>query len=454
MKTGTSLSGQSLLQSLRDKFKRFPDHRDPTRIEIAIEDFLMSGLAVFQMKFPSLLKFEEEMKSVKNLSNLTSMFGVSRVPSDTHARSLIDEIGVENFRPLFNDLFSKAQRAKVLERFRVFDSHYLLAVDGTGYFFSDSVHCESCIEKKHKTTGESTYHHQMLCGAIVHPEKNTVIPMCPEGVLKQDGDTKNDCEQNAMKRFLLKFREDHPKLKTILLTDALHSTLPRLEDLKALDMGFILAVKPGSHTKLFEGVDKWDERGQVRHFTVEEEIGDKVKKKRIHHYRYTNGILLNHQSVHMTVNFLEYWETTQWVSPKGELKEEKRHFSWVTDFSLYESSCQQIMRAGRTRWKIENETFNTLKNQGYEFEHNFGHGYKNLSTNFANLMMLAFMVDQLQELGCELFQAALRARFNKRSRLWEMFKAIYTFLPTIESYHQFLDMIAHPESWKVVPNSS
>mgnify|MGYP000313953931 CR=1 FL=1 len=156
----------------------------------------------------------------------------------------------------------------------------------------------------------------------------------------------------------------------------------------------------------------------------------------------------------MTVNFLEYWETTQWVSPKGMLKEEKRHFSWVTDFSLYESSCKQIMRAGRTRWKIENETFNTLKNQGYEFEHNFGHGYKNLSTNFAKLMMLAFFVDQLQELGCALFKAALAQKFNKRSRLWETFKALYLWAIPIESYEQFLSVIAYPDKWKVVPNSS
>ena len=52
-----------------------------------------------------------------------------------------------------------------------------------------------------------------------------------------------------------------------------------------------------------------------------------------------------------------------------------------------------IMRAGRASWKVENETFNTLKNQGYHFEHNFGHGEKHLATVFANLMMLAFLID-------------------------------------------------------------
>ena len=67
----------------------------------------------------------------------------------------------------------------------------------------------------------------------------------------------------------------------------------------------------------------------------------------------------------------------------------------------------RLMRGGRARWKIENETFNTLKNQGYNFEHNYGHGEQNLSVVFAMLMMLAFLVDQTQQLCCALFRAAL-----------------------------------------------
>ena len=64
------------------------------------------------------------------------------------------------------------------------------------------------------------------------------------------------------------------------------------------------------------------------------------------------------------------------------------------------------MRAGRARWRIENETFHTLKNQGDEFEHNFGHGEKNLATVFAALMTLAFAIDQVQKMGCALFRVA------------------------------------------------
>ena len=70
------------------------------------------------------------------------------------------------------------------------------------------------------------------------------------------------------------------------------------------------------------------------------------------------------------------------------------HFSWVTDFTITKDNMFKIMRGGRARWEIANETFNTLKNQGYNFGHNYGLGKKNLSMIFVMLMMLAFLVDQ------------------------------------------------------------
>ncbi len=79
------------------------------------------------------------------------------------------------------------------------------------------------------------------------------------------------------------------------------------------------------------------------------------------------------------------------------------YFSRVTDLHVTEENLFKIMRGGRARWKIENKTFNTLKNQGYQFEHNFGHGNKNLSIVFAMLMMLAFPVDQVQQLAAGIF---------------------------------------------------
>jgi hypothetical protein len=82
------------------------------------------------------------------------------------------------------------------------------------------------------------------------------------------------------------------------------------------------------------------------------------------------------------------------------------------------------MRAGRARWRIENETFNTLKNQGYNLGHNYGLGEKHLSAVFVQLMMLAFLVDQIQQLCCPLFQAAWRKCQSKVS-LWESVRGTF-----------------------------
>jgi hypothetical protein len=86
--------------------------------------------------------------------------------------------------------------------------------------------------------------------------------------------------------------------------------------------------------------------------------------------------------------------------------------------TITEENVFQFMRGARARWKIENETFNTLKNQGYHFDHNFGLGKKHLSEVFVLLMMLAFLVDQIQQLCCPLFQVALK-RFRTKRSFWE-----------------------------------
>ena len=85
------------------------------------------------------------------------------------------------------------------------------------------------------------------------------------------------------------------------------------------------------------------------------------------------------------------------------------------------------MRCGRARWRIENETFNTLKNQGYHFERNFGHGKKNLSVVFAFSMMLSFLVDQVQQMCCDLFSKVLEV-LKRKKYLWKHVYACFIYM--------------------------
>ena len=123
---------------------------------------------------------------------------------------------------------------------------------------------------------------------------------------------------------------------------------------------------------------------------------------------------------------------------KGRKKIEEKHFTWVTDLHLDKKTVFKVMRGARCRWKIENETFNTLKNGGYEFEHNFGHGDNNLSINAAILMFIQFLIDQILEMGNEFFQKVLK--FYRKSYLWEFVRALYQVFNfgSWESIWQFL----------------
>ena len=89
----------------------------------------------------------------------------------------------------------------------------------------------------------------------------------------------------------------------------------------------------------------------------------------------------------------------------------------MTSLAITPGNAFEIARAGRARWRIENAVFNTLKNQGYEFEHNYGHGEKYLASTLAGLMLLAFLVDQVQQHSCRWFQAA-QAKAGTKKDLW------------------------------------
>jgi hypothetical protein len=232
----------------------------------------------------------------------------------------------------------------------------------------------------------------------------------PEPIIKQEGTEKNDCERNAAKRLIAKLRQDHPHLKLIVTEDSLSSNAPHIRTLQAHSLHYILGVKEGDHGYLFEPVAAAEQAGRVTYYD-RDDTGTGLR----HRFRFVSDLPLNEANLDVRVNFLECWE---WDGNQVQ------HFSWVTDLRLTKGTGYQIMRGGRARWGIENETFNTLKNQGYLFEHHFGHGYQHLSVVFAVLLMLAFLVDQVQQLCCPLFQAVW-AKMGSQRRLWERMRALF-----------------------------
>jgi hypothetical protein len=398
------LSADALFRLVHTGFAHIPDYR-PADVDIALPDVLMSAFAMFSLKAPSLLAFDKERAE----GNLHTIYGIQRVPCDTYMREILDLVSPKGLRPVFTSVFRQLQRGKALEALTFLDGHYLLALDGTEYFSSKTIHCASCLHRVHRD-GSLTYTHQMLGAAIIHPDQRAVIPLMPEPIVNRDGTSKNDCERNAAKRFVAKLRQDHPHLKFIVTEDSLSSNAPHIATLQDYDLHYILGGKEGDHAYLFQQVQAAEHAGRVTSYERHDRAAGLV-----HRFRFLNNVPLNASNVDVRVNFIEYWEMGQ---------DKVQHFSWITDLRVTKRNVFHLMRGGRARWKIENETFNTLKNQGYHFEHNYGHGEQHLSVVFAMLMMLAFLVDQAQQLCCSLFRAVWLKLGSKRL-LWERMRALF-----------------------------
>jgi len=398
------LNADALFDAMRTGFSKIEDHRQGN-VQHSLADGLMSGFAMFSLKDPSLLAFDERRSAAPH--NLKTIYGMRSIPCDTSMREINDGVDPNDLRPLFKAAFRPLQRGKALEKMVFMNDCYLLNLDGTGYFSSKKLYSKACMEKVNSETGEVTYYLQTVGAAIVHPDYKEVIPLCPEMITKQDGETKNDCERNAIRRLLKKLRQDHPHLKLIVNEDGLSSNTPHIEDLEEYKLHFILGVKEGDHKFLFQHVDQAVKRAEATELSSIDEKNADIS----HYFRIVYNAPLNKSNQNRRVTFVEYWE--------HNVKTKKmQRFSWITDLDITEENVYQFMRGARARWKIENETFNTLKNQGYHFGHNFGLGKQHLSEVFVMLMMLAFLVDQILQLCCPLFNAAWKKWKTKRS-LWE-----------------------------------
>jgi hypothetical protein len=172
-------------------------------------------------------------------------------------------------------------------------------------------------------------------------------------------------------------------------------------------MNYVLVAKPEDHKKLTEWVNEMRMLKETTRLTVKGGGRTRI-------YEWINGVPLNDNKRTVMVNYFECW-----IEKDGETT---YHNSWVTDLVVTENNIEQLVKGGRCRWKIENETFNTLKNQGYHLEHNYGHGKKHLSFNFFLLNLLAFFMHQIFELTYIPYQQ-LRQKFGSKRNLWDHLRA-------------------------------
>ena len=407
-----------LLDSARKRFEGIHDPR-AKNVVYRLPDVLMSGLAMFQLKYPSLHAFEQQTAAERH--NLKTVFGIQGLCTDAQLRNVLDLVPPDSLRPLFGSYYEQLRSGGVVAEYILHKGSVVVALDGVEYFRSEQVHCDHCQVRKHRD-GQLSYSHSAVCAVLVCPGKREVFPLDIEEISKQDGSVKNDCERNATGRLLPRLKEQYPKQSFILTGDALYSNAPCVRQIQQNGWHFVLNVKPDSHSTLFRGFEHRRTQKATKRLSYADSSGH-------HAFDWATNLPLCENAGDLRVNMLCY----EWTDKKGT----KTTFTWTTDLPLSQNNVQAIAQIGRSRWKIENETFNTLKNQGYNFEHNYGHGYQHLASTLALLMFLAFLFDQMVQRCSQAFKSIWEAAKTK-IKIWECQRALFS----TQYFHSFKELFA------------
>ena len=400
-----------LIQLVRKGFDQITDHRRNNN-SYTLSDLLTTGFAMFSLKDPSLALFREQYPVREE--NLRRIYGIESLPGDTALREGLDEVSPAELQLQFKAPLDQLRKRGVFEERKVLGQHIVVSVDGTGHYCSGKKGCPQCLIKNHRN-GKQSFYHQLLGAVAVCPGQSTVFPVACEAIVKQDGNTKNDCELNASKRIIPQIRQMLPEEEIIAVFDALYANGPHIKALSREKMRYIIGTKGETYVDI--QVQRLRKNGELQ--TLQWMDG-----KIICTASFANGLVLNGQNQDIQTNYFEYAEVNK------ETGEQVFFSTWITDIYITADNLKELIAVARSRWKIENETFNTLKNQGYHLGHNYGHGKKYLATNFAILTFLAFLVDQIAQHLDKDFQAAKEVCKSFKG-LWEKVRSVFYFLPAM-----------------------
>src|SRR5271165_1893508 len=426
---------EQLITGLSEVCAGLPDRRKGPRRDgdYTMADIGLSALSIFFMASPSFLAHQRASEHAREglaeghgRSNCETLFGMAAIPSDNDIRLMLDGAAPAAFDGLF---FQAIEAAGPLTPFQCLDGRGLIALDGTEHHCSRKIKCGQCSTRR-RADGGTEYFHAFLGASIVAPGHKRVLPLPPEFIAPQDGAEKQDCERNAAKRWLARHGASLAHLRPVYLGEAgqgssgeavgiarrgddLFACQPIVDAIHDAGGNFILTCKPSSHKTIAEyrhGAELQEHRQTIC----------KRGKRTTTVYRWLNAVPLRATADAIMVN----WFSIETFNAKG-----KRTYynSFVTDLAVTRETVAELAACGRARWKIENETFNVLKTNGYNLEHNSGHGKKTLASVLVTLNLLAFAFHTAACLGDLAWRAAVIAR-GPTYRFFEHLRTITAYV--------------------------
>lgn len=406
----------NLIGELSDCFEKLPDYRQGVNTRYEIKDAAVSAFSVFFTQSASFLASQRLLQKRKGKNNLFKLFGVGRIPTDTQTRNLLDTLEPSLLYDLFPYALKTLDEKVGLKDFESQAGQILISTDGTETISSQKISCQNCSHRELRN-GETQYFHSAILPVIVKSGNSSVLPLSPEFMTPQDGHEKQDCERAATKRWVKRNTAMLKGWRYTMLGDDLYSNQPLCETFLEAELNFILVCKPDSHKELYKTVDFLAKNGLVEEVEERHWNGRYYEK---HIYRFANEVPVRQEDP-LLVNWFEV------IIINEDTGKEDYHNSFMTNHKVSIMNVVALVQDGRTRWKSENETNNTLKNQGYHFEHSFGHGEEHLANFLATLNLLAFLLHTLLNLLDEQYQR-LRKELVTRADFFNDLRALLRYM--------------------------
>lgn len=342
----------------------------------------MAGLHIFIFKKGSRNNADNGISSQFE-NNYITLFGL-RLPIMDTVNIFLKELPPEELEKLKRLLVQRLIEKKVLSKYR-FNNSYIVAVDGTGVYSFSYEPFPGCPYKTSKTGKKSwqvyVLEAKILCG------NGFSISIATEWLQNSDDiDAKQDCELKAFSRLSDKIKKMFPRLPIIIAADSLYPNQTVFEICKSNKWNYILTFKDGTLKTVWEEVNLLlplnKKQNQVERTLFKDKKGWLCQK----------SMFLN------KIPYKEYelnWiEVTKLYSDNDTIEE---RFVHVTDILITKKCVDDVSYYGRLRWKIENEGFNSQKNDGYNLQHKFSHTSLFAMQNYYQLLQIAHLINQLTE---------------------------------------------------------
>ena len=341
-------------------------------------------LMLFLLKLGSRRQVRFELDSNEALENLNRLGGCNQktmAHSDTLAHFL-GHVPPEALANLRLRMVQRLIRMKALNDGRLL-GHFLVVLDGTGQLYFRRKHCEHCLTKT--VNGKTQYYHHVLEAKLVTPE-GLAISIGSEFIQNEDPKaSKQDCELKAFGRLAGRLKKDFPQLLLCLCLDALYANRTVMETCRQNQWKYFITFKEGSLPAV------WEEYQTL--------LGLCPRNRKV--TELPNGVV----QAFAWVEGLEYvddqkrtqqFNVFQCAEQNGD---KKAFFAWLTNFDIDADNVATLANRGaRCRWKIENEGFNIQKNGGFNLEHAYDTGERQIK-NFYLLLQIAHLILQLMERG-------------------------------------------------------